>query len=462
MRGGARQVGEDFTQGPLMKQLMVFATPMILASLLQQVYSLVDLAMVGQFVGSAGTVGVSTGGELNDVILPLAQAITAGGQVYLSQIYGAKKEHLVKKTVGTLITMCLILAVFCMALQTLGCDIILNLLNCPTEDGAFEQARNYMLITAIGIPFVFLYNTMSSMMRSRGESKTPLMSVIVATVVNIIANYIFLAIIPLEASGVAIGTIMSQIVSAVYCGAYMAKHNDVYGVEFKLSFLTIDVEAAKVILSIGIPQAARSILVRFSGLWVKAQINSYGLVYSATNSVGNKLEKFLDVYSNAMANAAAAMIGQNLGAKKYDRAKTVVHDTLLVSSVFAAVVVLASIFIPRQMFRIFSTDEEVISLGVVYLRIMIGQYVLTAIVNAYQSMVVGSGNSKLNFIVGIFDGIICKIGLGVLFAIILGMGAQGYWWGISLSRGIPAVICVAYFYSNKWQNRELIKEDRPS
>ena len=169
-------VGMDLVQGPILKTLLIFAIPIILTNLIQQLYSMVDLIIIGQFVGSVGTVGVSTGGELADMAAPVAMAFSTAGQIYIAQLVGAKNEKRIKETVGTLLTFMLLVSVVLAAGGVLFGKPILRLLNCPEE--AMSQAMSYMIITVLGLPFVFGYNAVCGILRGMGESKRPLLFII--------------------------------------------------------------------------------------------------------------------------------------------------------------------------------------------------------------------------------------------------------------------------------------------
>lgn len=454
-RGDGGQIGRDLTQGPVMPGLVAFAVPMILTNLIQQLYGMVDLSVVGQFVGSVGTVGVSTGGEISDMITPISTAFATGGQIYIAQLVGAKVFEKTREAIGTFVTMMLAMSLIAMVGTILFATQILNALNCPQE--AFTQAMAYMIITSIGMPFIFGYNCICGILRGMGESKRPLIFIIIAAVVNIVLDIIMVAIFKWEAAGTAIATVLAQFASFMASFIYLYKRREQLGIKFDRSFFTIKWEPCKIILQLGIPQAARSFLVRISLLWVNANINSYGLTVASINSVGNKLQKFLDVYSQGVSHAAAAMIGQNLGAKKHDRAKKVVWDTFYISLGVAVLSTIAALIIPKQLFRLFTIDSAVIDGGVGYLKIMIAMFFLSALTNSFQAMITGCGAANLNFAVGILDGVVCKIGLSLLFAGLLNMGSDGYFWAISLSRALPGVICVAYYYSGLWKNKILVK-----
>ncbi len=450
------RVGLDLTQGSILRLLIVFAMPIALTNIIQQFYSLVDLMVIGQFAGSVGTAGVSAGGEIADFAMPIATAFASAGQIYIAQLIGSGDVAKTQRTIGTLISMMMLISIVFMAGTIVFCDPLLKLLNCPEE--AFSQARSYMIITGLGIPFIYGYNAVCGVLRGMGESRKPMTFIIFAAVINIFLDILLVAVIPLQAAGTAIATTMAQFGSFAAAFWYMYKNKEQFSFELRLSYFSIDTHAARIIIGQGIPQAVRSALVRVSILWVNANINSYGLIASATNGVGNKLQKFIDVFTQGLSQAAAAMVGQNLGAKKQDRAARTCWCTLECSLVVAVVLSLIFIVMPRQVFGIFTNDPEVIDMGVTYMHILVAHVFCSAVVTAFQAMVIGSGFASMNFAIGILDGVVCKIGLSVIFANILGMGVLGYFWAVGFSRALPAVICFIFFMSGAWKRRKLLTE----
>lgn len=448
--------GTDLTEGPIPKKLLTFAVPIILANLIQQLYSMVDLLIIGQFVGSIGTVGVSTGGEISDLLSPVAMGFATGGQIYISQLIGGKDEQAVKRTVGTLLSFMLLISTILAVIVIAVSHPILRAINCPEQ--AMDSASSYLIITALGLPFIFGYNAVCGILRGMGESKRPLYFIIIAAVVNIGMDLIFVVIFPLEAAGTAIATVFSQFCSFLASFLFLLKDKERFGFERKLSSFKLFRAELRIIIRLGIPQVVRVLLVRFSMLWINSTANSYGMVVSETNSIGNKLQKLLDVFTLGIDTASAAMIGQNLGARKPDRAKQVTLCTLAVSLCCAAVISLLYLVCPKILFSIFTKNEEVILLGTIYLHILILHTIVSAVVGSFQSMVTGCGFVSFGFAIGILDGIVCKVGLSMLFVYVFDFGYVGLFWGTACSRILPAILCMWYFFSGKWKTRKLLTE----
>lgn len=453
----SKTVGTDLTTGPIFRNLFIFAIPIILTNLVQQLYSMVDLAVIGQFVGSIGSVGVSTGGEIADLVSPIALSFSTAGQIYVAQLAGAKMEDEVKSSIGTLITLSILVSFGLMAIAIIFCHPILNLLNCPEE--AMEQATQYMIITALGYPFIFGYNAVVGALRGMGESKRPMYFIMIAAVINIFMDILLVTVIPLQAAGTAIATVLSQIGSCFASFYYMYKHRDEFDFELKLSYFKLNGRAARILVKLSIPQIARSMMVRFSMLWVNANVNAYGLTVSATNSIGTKIQKFLEIFIQGVDTASAAMIGQNLGAHQTERAGRTVWCTLALTMTFAGISIILSLTIPDKIFRLLTTDPEVIELGRTYMRIICFHFIFSAITTTFQSMVTGCGYVSLGFLIGILDGVVCRIGISLFFYYVLNAGYESYWWGTALARVLPGVLCFAYYMSGKWKTRRLLTEE---
>ena len=450
-----KRVGKDLTQGSILKTLLVFAFPLILTNLVQQLYSTVDLIIIGRFSGSIGTVGVSTGGELSDFMTPFAMAFSTAGQVYIAQLAGAKDDVRIKEAAGTLLTLLMLLSFVFMAGSIIFYKPLLHLLNCPVE--AFQQASSYMIITALGFPFIYGYNAVCALLRGMGESKRPLLFVSVAAVLNIFFDLLFVVVFKMEAAGTAIATVISQMGSFLASFFFLYKKREQFGFQLKLSYFKIYPGPLRIMMRLGIPQFIRSMSVHFSMLWVKANINSFGLIASATYSVGNKLEKNLNVFVNGIDAAAGAMIGQNIGAKKHSRVVHTMWTTLGCALCCAGVVAALFWIVPKPLFRLFTSDEAVIEYGVTYLQIMSLACIFAAMAGTFKSIATGAGAAGLCFMIGILDGI-CRIGACVIFVAIFHSGATDYFWGGVACHVIPGLMCMVYFLSGKWRTKKLLSE----
>lgn len=453
---GGRHVGADLTEGHIAKTLIIFAIPLLLANLVQQLYNTVDLIIIGQFAGSAGTVGTSTGGDLANMLTMIGMGFSGAGQVYIAQLAGAKDERRIKNAIGTLMTIMLGAG---LVLGVIGACIarpFLHMLNTPPE--AFSQATDYMIVTCLGMPFVFGYNAVCGILRGMGESKQPLYFVSIAAASNVVLDLFFVAVLRMASLGTAIATVIAQAVSCIAGLIFMYRHREQLGFDFKPSSFKLHKEPLKVIIRLGIPKAAQGALINVSMLYCSAQVNSFGLVAAATNNVGNKITRFSNIVTQSIDTGAAAMIGQNLGARKYDRAKRIVYTALMVSGIMVVLNCTLALTIPKEIFHIFSNDPEVIEFGVEFMRISVITFILSGIMGPYNAMITGDGNANLGLLIGILDGVILRIGISVVMANVLNFGVTGYFYGNALARIAPCFISGIYFYSGRWKKRKLLVE----
>ena len=449
-----KHVGLDMTEGNILHQLIRFAIPLLLTNLLQQLYNAVDMAVIGHYVGSAGTVGVSTGGEVMTLVTFLATAFGNAGQIYVAQLSGAKDNKSISETIGTSLVAMLTLALICMGISLVFCSQFLDWLNCPEE--ALEQAKAYMIVSSLGMPFIFGYNSIAGILRGMGEAKRPLIFVAVAAAANVLMDIIFVAMIPLEAMGTAIATVTSQLASFIAAAVFLYRKKDQFGLDFSLKGMRIRMNHLKVLLKLGIPLAANSALIHGTQIICSSHVNSFGLIASATNSIGNKVHKLINVFTNSINAGAGAMVGQNLGARKIDRVNKIVFTTMRLSACFAVLSGMIAIFFPRQAFSIFTNDPEVIEYGVTFLRIFLIVVVISPFQGSLSSVVTGSGNSRLSFISGLLDGVILRLGISFLLAYGFNMGVEGFFYGNALARLGPVTVGAIYFFSGKWKTRKLL------
>lgn len=460
LQSGSRQtsvpqkVGADLTQGNVLRTLLTFAVPIVLTNLLQQIYSMVDLSVIGQYVGNTGTVGVSVGGELADIGTMMATAFGAGGQIYIAQLVGAKDEKMLKQTIGTMLTWMLLLSFLFGGCMILFHNFLLDLLNCPAE--AYGQARSYLLITALGLPFICGYNAICGILRGMGEGKAPLYFIAVAAAVNIVLDLLLVAVIPLEAAGTAIATVLSQVGAFATAFRYFYRRREQFGFSLKLSYFRIRWKPLKIILILGIPKLVQLMCIQFTLLWCNSNINSYGMTVSATNSIGNKLQKLVTMFTVSFETAASAIIGQSLGRGDRSRARDVVWTLLRCTLVVAAVGSAAALLFPRSLFRLFTPDEAVLEYCPVYMRIMVITFFSAAFLSTFSSMVNGSGFAALGFALGIMDGVVFRVGFSLLFLYAFHLGPVSFFLGNALARVAPATISFIYFISGYWEKRKLL------
>lgn len=456
MNAKLQEIGADMTRDSILKLLLRFAVPLVLANLIQQMYNSVDMIIVGKVVGNAGTVGVSNGGEIAALLTFIATSFGMAGQVYAAQLMGRQQRGKIWEMLQTFLGFMLLVSLICTAVCFLFCNPLLQALNCPEE--AFDQARRYMRIVCFGLPFVFGYNAISGILRGMGESRKPLIFIAVSAVSNVAMDLLLVVCIPMEAAGSAIATVVAQMMAFATAVVYLGGQARCGTFRLSPGFLRIRRDYLIPLLRIGIPLTVQSTCIHFSQLICVSWVNSFGIIAASTNSIGTKLGRFINVLTAGINGAAGSIVGQNLGARKYDRVSQTVYSALTISLVLCAGEYALVLLCPRWLFSVFTNDPAVAEMGVTYLRILMITFVLSAVQGPYTSVITGCGNAKLNLYCGISDGIVLRLGISYLLAFVLEMGAIGYWFGNALAHLGPVLIGIVYFYSGKWKNYQLLQE----
>ena len=450
------KIGDNsLLSGSVPKQLLLFSLPFLGANVLQSVYSVVDMIIVGRFVGSAGLSGVSVGSQITSLFTSIGTGLTMGGQMMLAQFKGAGDEKAQKETIGTMLSFMLLLGL-CLTIICLPlAGTLLTLLNTPEE--SFGDARNYFIICAVGIVFIFGYNSVCSVMRGLGDSRRPMYFVGVSTVVNLLLDLLFVGAFRMGAGGAALATIIAQGISFLSASVYLYLHRAGFVFDFRRSSFRIIGGRLKMMLKVGIPFALQFSMLMISMLFVVSMINTYGVTASAGYGVGGKVDNFATLPVYAFASAAATMAGQNIGARQIDRARSAVRWCVVLCFACEAVVFALVQIFAAQIVGIFNSEPEVIAVGVQYLRIMAFAYLAHCLLDGYQSMANAVGFSMLSFICCTVDGLIVRIPLALLFGNVLGLGLKGVFLGCMLAPWSAGLISLGYFISGVWKKQSLIK-----
>ncbi len=441
----------DFTQGNIAKHLFVFATPLFLSSLLQIVYNIVDMIVVGNVLGSTGLSAVSVGGDVSNFLTFVAMGFSNAGQVIISQYIGANKREKLGRFITTMFTSLTV----CAAVLSVVCLIfrneILVLMNTPKE--AFDEALKYSTVCIMGMVFIYGYNMVSAVLRGMGNSKHPFIFISIAAILNIILDLIFVMGFSLGSMGAALATVISQAVSFLSCCVFLYKKRNDFGFEIKAKwFWKIEKSMLADLIKLGVPMAIKSASIHFSKMFVNSWINSYGVEVSAFAGIANKVNSFSNLASNAMNTAGSSMVGQNIGAKKFDRVPKIMGIIFAVALCLSAVMSIAVVTFPEQIFGIFTSDKAVLEVAKDYLHVAVLLFFGSAFRAPMNAFINGSGVYKINFATAIFDGIVLRIGLSALFGLALGMEHIGFWFGDALAGYTPFFIGIVFYLSRKWKN----------
>ena len=441
----------DMSQGPVLKSLIRFAIPMMLANLLQAVYSMVDMIVVGQFGGPAGLSAVGIGGQLTNLFLAVGMGFSNGAQVVISQQVGMKSKK-ISRTIGTLLTTELLLAVLVGAVGVVFHGGILELMNTP--QAAWDEAVGYLVICSCGMVFIYGYNALCAILRGMGESKLPMLFIAVASLVNVVLDRVFVGALHWGASGAAAATVIAQGVAFFSAAAFLFRHKEAVQFDFRLRSFAVDREQLGALCRLGIPSVVQQFLITISITFVNAQVNAFDVTASAVDSVGGKLNMVANIITGAISTATATMIAQSFGARKMDRVKHAFRACMVICMIWWVVLSACYLLFPRQIFGMFTTDEQVLALAPTYLRYAVIWLLALCSMDAPFALVQGVGYASFNLIVGLLDGVAARIGLSMLLGHF--MGLTGFWLGSGLAGFVTTIAMGIYYLTGRWETREAI------
>ncbi len=441
----------DLTKGNVSKLLIKFAMPLFLSNALQAIYNIVDMIVVGQYIGGAGMSAVSIGGDILHLLTFVAMGFSSAGQVIIAQDVGAGNFEKVKKTIGTMFTFLLIASLSISVICYIIRNPILRWLNTPLE--SYKYTMDYTVICIIGLVFIYGYNIVSAILRGMGDSKRPFIFIVIAAILNIILDIYFVAYCGMEVMGAALATVIGQAVSFIVSIIYLYRSRESFCFDFKPKSFKMDKQALSRLVKLGVPMAIQAAAVSFSKIVLMAWINMYGVVYSALAGIFNKVNVMSAIISNSFTTAGSAMVGQNLGAKKYERVPEILKTVAIFSFAITGVLCAVMLIFPKQVYGAFTSDAAVLAVAGILTAPIVLNFIGSATRSISFSIINGSGNTKLNFAVAIIDGIISRIGISALLGFTFGMDCLGFWYGDSIAGFVPIIIGMSFYLSGKWKQR---------
>ncbi len=392
---------KDMTTGSPMKLILGFAVPLLFGFLFQQFYSVVDTVIVGQFLGVKALAGVGSTGSLNFMIIGFCMGVCNGFAIPVAHKFGAKDFSGMRQFIANSIWLSAVFAVAMTAAVVLLCRNILTWMNTPAD--IFEYAYIYILIIFWGIPASYLYNLLSGIIRSMGDSKTPLMFLLISSVLNIGLDLLCILTFHMGIAGAAAATVVSQLISGVLCLFYMKRKFDILEItkeEWKVNF-----DHMKILCGMGVPMGLQYSITAIGSVILQTSVNSLGSVAVAAVTAAGKVSMFFSCPFDAMGSTMATYGGQNVGAKKLDRlGKGLFSCSIL--GIGYALAAFAVLFFAGDVFTGLFVNEggaEIIADARQMLVIMSAFYIPLAFVNIIRFMIQGMGFSAFAVLAGVCE-----------------------------------------------------------
>lgn len=419
----ARSAVRDLTVGSPMKLILGFMLPLLFGMLFQQFYNMVDTIVVGQYLGVNALAGVGSTGSVNFLVLGFVIGVCAGFAIPVAQQFGSKDFEALRKYVGNTIW---ISVAFAAVLTTATCILCTDILRwMDTPEDVFKEAHDYIFVIFMGIPVTFLYNILSGIIRSLGDSKTPVIFLIISSLLNVVLDIFMIVVLDSGVSGAGFATVISQLVSGILCLVYIAKRFEI--LHLKKSDLKPDSYYIGRLCAVGLPMGLQYSITAIGSILLQTAVNGLGSTYVAAVTAGSKVNQFMCCPYDAMGSTMATYGGQNIGAGRVDRVKKGLFSCSLLGvgyAVFAFGLVsllggkLAMLFIKADS----GDPEEILSLAGQFMRIMVSFYVPLAFVNIVRFLIQGMGFSQIAVFAGVFE-MVARAVMGLCFVPIFGYNA---------------------------------------
>lgn len=442
----------DLTQGNETKTIITFALPMLIGNVFQQFYSMVDSIVVGQFVGDQALASVGTSFPVIFLMLSLIMGFTMGTSILVAQYYGSGDHKRIRATVDTGYILLFWSGLAISAVGFLSTDAILHLLNVPAE--VFAGASNYLRISFLGMLGTFGYNAIAAILRGLGDSKTPLYLLIMATLLNIFLDLLFVMAFHWGVAGVAWATIIAQTMSFLVGLWYVNQHNEL--VRLDITHLKFDRDIFKKSIAIGLPTGIQQTMVSIGMMALSRIVNGFGTVTIAAFAGASRLDTFASMPAMNLSQAVSSFTGQNMGAGKTERIKRGHMSAVVTGAIISLLTGLVVVFFGKDLMLLFTNDPEVARIGARYLIIVGATYILFSTMFINNGVMRGAGDTFIPMINTLLSLWVVRIPIAILLSGPLGMGPDGIWLSVPAAWAMGAIFSSWYYLGGRWKRKAVV------
>lgn len=410
--GNSKSLDHNLTVGSPAKLIIAFAVPMILGNIFQQLYNFVDTMIVGHYLGMDALAGVGATGSINFLILGFCMGMCAGFAVPVAQMYGAKDYVALRKFVANALYLAIGFSVVITVVVSIFCYKILVLMSTPAD--VIDYSYTYIFTIFLGIPVTFLYNVLAGIIRSIGDSKTPLIFLIISTFINIILDVLFIATLGMGVFGAALATVVSQLISGIMCIVVVVKKFTILhisGDEWK-----VDSQCINKLITMGLPMGLQYSITAIGSVILQSNVNILGAVSVAAVTAASKVNMLFICILDALGASMATYGGQNIGAGKIDRIKKGTLAAVIIGISYSLLAFLVVIFIRRPLIGLFVDEPlpEMIDKAALHVLVTMGSLSLLVFVNVLRFLIQGVGYSVFAILAGVLE-MIARTVAGLFF-----------------------------------------------
>ena len=403
----------DLTQGPIWKRLLQFFLPILLGVFFQQLYNTVDALVVGNFVGKRALAAVGgSASQVAGLLVGFFNGIASGATVIIAQLFGGRQHSELKSAIHTAVLFSIVGGFVLMVVGLVVAEPGLRLMNTPED--TMEYSMQYMTVTFIGVIPSLLYNIGSGILRALGDSRRPLIYLVICCITNTVLDILFVAVFRMEVLGVAIATVIAQAVSAVLVLRALARLDDAY--HLRLRELKMNGPDLRGILRIGLPAAVQTSTYSVSNILIVAAMNVLGTDTVAGNTAAGKVDSIFWMLMGALGTTVLTFVGQNVGAKQFKRAKQGIRTCLTAGLIGTAVISALLLIFGKFLLGLFNQDPEVIRIGYRIVWFCVPCYVFWVLIEVFSGALKGSGDAFVPMVVNLVG--ICALRLVWLYTVV--------------------------------------------
>lgn len=438
---------KDLTQGPITKSLLLFAGPMILGNLLQQLYNIADTLIVGRFLGAGALAAVGSSFTLMVFLTSIILGLCMGSGISFSQLYGAKDMERLQSSLFLSFFLIGGITVLINLLTLLLTDPLLTVLQIP--DSILPETRTYLRVIFCGLLFTFVYNYFSCLLRALGNSIAPLLLLAVSAITNIILDLLFIINFQMGVMGAALATVLAQALSAVLISAYTFRTLPL--VRIHPRHMKFDPELLKELAQYSVLTSVQQSIMNFGILMVQGLVNSFGVTVMAAFAAAVKIDSFAYMPVQDFGNSFSTFIAQNHGAGKTDRIERGIRSAFACSLLFCLVISLGVIVYARPLMLLFIHPEEleILAVGVRYLRIEGSCYFSIGFLFLFYGLYRGMGKPGISIILTVIS-LGTRVVLSYALASIPSIGTTGIWWSIPIGWFLADLAGILFYRRNKF------------
>ena len=442
----------DMREGTPWKLLLQFAVPLFIGNIFQQLYNMVDSVIVGNFVSTNALGAIGTTNSLTFFFFSLVGGLSVVIGIIVAQFFGASDEEKVREVIGNAVWIIVIGTVVMAIIGFFAARPLLVLLR--TDPIILNDAVNYLKVTSLGICCIGLYNGVSGILRALGDSKTPLIFLIVASITNVVLDLIFVLVFGWGVVGAAVATAFSQFLSAISCIIYAYKTNTYF--KLKKSDFRPRMKIVKKTLRLGIPVALQNSLIAISLIVLQAIVNSYGADFTTAFTVVSRIETLVQQPFMSIGAAVSTFTGQNLGAGNIKRVIKGFNSANVINAIFVAVIMLLFWIFTPQIVSIFGRNEKVFGIAVDGLRITCCFYIFLGTIYTTRNVLNGAGDAMFSLFTGIVE-CIGRVGFAYPLTLIPFMGSYGVFYATGITWLLNGLFSLVRYKHGKWKTIHLVK-----